>query len=64
MRHDDGKGQQATGGTTRRRRFDDEWDDDGKQEARERRATYPRQQSTHADTWGGEETREGDDCGG
>jgi hypothetical protein len=29
------------------------WDDDGRQEARERCATHPRQQSTHGDSWGG-----------
>ncbi len=34
------------------------WDDDGKQEARERCATHPSQQSTHADSWGGGERQE------
>ncbi len=34
-------------------------DDDGRQEARERCATHLMQQSTHADSCGGEETREG-----
>jgi hypothetical protein len=34
-------------------------DDDGKQEARERCATHPRQQSTHADSWEGRRQERG-----
>jgi len=33
--------------------------DDGRQEARERCATHPRQQSTHGDSWGGGDKRGG-----
>ena len=64
-RHDDGKGQQATGGTTRRRRFDN--DNDGTMMGNRKLAsTAPPIRGNYQLMLivGGEETREGEDCGG